>query len=220
MTDAIRSALPAGHFAALPLMLLRGLIAGLNPCCLALYPAAAATCCGVRGQGTKQAFSAALAFTTGLALATSTLGMMAAWGGRLFSVARPFRYAIAAVPLLMGLHLLGFLKLPLPDLASRMIRRRIGTAFSTGFLFSLVIGPCSTPVFASVLSCAAYGQNAAYGGVLLFVYGLGAGIPILLSGAAIGRFAQRLERAGFGAWINRAVGVSILLLGFYLFWIA
>ncbi len=101
-----------------------------------------------------------------------------------------------------------------------MTRRRIGTAFSTGFLFSLVIGPCSTPIFASALSYAAYGQSAAYGGFLLFVYGLGAGIPILLSGAAIGRLAQRLERAGFGAWVNRAVGASILMLGFYLFWIA
>ncbi len=97
---------------------------------------------------------------------------------------------------------------------------RLGIPLSTGFMLSLVIGPCSTPIFASALSYAAYGQNAAYGGVLLFVYGLGAGIPIMLSGAAIGRFAQRLERAGFGAWINRADGASILLLRFYLFRIA
>lgn len=220
MMEALHSALSAGGFAALPLMLLGGLVAGLNPCCVALYPAAAATCCGVRGRDTKQAFSTALAFAIGLAVATSVLGMMAALAGRLTTVHRAFRYAIAIVPLVMGVHLLGLMKLPIFAFASGLSRRRIGSAFSTGFLFSLVIGPCSTPVFASALSYAAYKQNATYGAVLLFVYGLGAGLPILFAGAAIGRIAQRLECAGFGQWINRTVGASLVVLGFYLLWIA
>lgn len=220
MTDALQSALSAGGFAALPLMLIGGLIAGLNPCCIALYPAAAATCCGVRGRETNQAFSAALAFTIGLAVATSALGVVAALAGRLTTVDRSFRYIIAFIPLAMGVHLLGLMRLPLPNVEAGASRRQIGSAFGTGFLFSLVIGPCSTPIFASALSYAASKQNAVYGATLLFVYGLGAGIPVLFAGAAIGRIAQRLECAGFGTWINRAVGASLLLLGFYLLWIA
>lgn len=220
MTEALQSVLSNGGFAALPLMLLGGFIAGLNPCCVALYPAAAVTCCGVRGQETKQAFSTALAFTVGLAFATAVLGMVAALAGGMMTIDKSLRYAIAFVPLLMGVYLLGWLRLPFPTLPSATNRQRIGSAFGTGFLFSLVIGPCSTPLFASALSYAAYKQNAAYGALLLFLYGLGAGAPVLLAGAAIGRLAQKMERAGFGLWINRGVGVSLLLVGFYLLWIA
>lgn len=46
-------ALSAGGVLAFPIALLGGFIAALNPCCLALYPAAAATCCGVREVGTR-----------------------------------------------------------------------------------------------------------------------------------------------------------------------
>ncbi len=219
MTEAIRVALSAGGLAAVPLMLLGGLMAGLNPCCVALYPAVAATCCGAGGRKAKQAFSAALAFTIGLALATSLLGLIAVFLGRLTTLDRPIRYAIACVPLVMGAHLLGLLKLPLPDVSSGVSRRRIGWAFGSGFLMSLMIGPCSTPIFASALSYAAYKGKATYGAVLLFAYGLGAGVPVLFAGATIGRLAQRLETVGFGTWINRLAGAILLLLGFYLLWI-
>jgi cytochrome c biogenesis protein CcdA len=144
--------------------------------------------------------------------------MMAALAGRLITMDTWFRYAVALVPLLMGVHLLGLLRLPLPDAAPGATRRTIGSAFGAGLLLSLVIGPCSTPVFASALSFAAYKQNTIYGAVLLFVYGLGAGIPVLFAGATIGRAAQRLECGGLGAWVNRLVGASLLALGFYLLW--
>lgn len=220
MTGVIETALTAGSFAAFPLMLFGGFISGLNPCCVALYPAAALTCCGARGRAAKQAFSTALAFTVGLALATAAVGTVAAVAGRVTATSPWFRYAIATVPLVMGIHLLGWLRLPIPSLSATTNRQRLGAAFGSGLLFSLIIGPCSTPVFASALSYAAYTQNAAYGAVLLFLYGLGAGIPVLLAGATIGRIAQKLEGAGCGLWINRATGVSLVVLGFYLLWIA
>ncbi len=218
MIDALRNALSTGSLVALPLMLAGGLVAGLNPCCLALYPAAAAACCGTRGRESRQAVAAALAFAIGLAMATSALGMAAAVAGRLTTVDRTFRYAIALVPLAMGIHLLGLFRLPLLSTAPSARARGVWGALGTGFLFSLVIGPCSTPVFASALSFAAYKQNVAYGALLLFAYGLGAGIPVVLAGAGIGRIAQWLDRAGYRTWVNRITGGLLLSLGFYLIW--
>jgi len=40
-----------GSLWALPLALLAGAIAGLNPCCVALYPSAVAVCCGINPTG-------------------------------------------------------------------------------------------------------------------------------------------------------------------------
>jgi hypothetical protein len=42
---SLNQALSGSSLLALPLALLGGLIAGMNPCCLALYPAVAGTCC-------------------------------------------------------------------------------------------------------------------------------------------------------------------------------
>ena len=50
--ETLSQALSGGNIAALPLALVGGVIAGVNPCCLALYPAAAGACCGTTQQQT------------------------------------------------------------------------------------------------------------------------------------------------------------------------
>jgi cytochrome c biogenesis protein CcdA len=85
-------------------------------------------------------------------------------------------------------------------------------------LLSLIIGPCGTPVLASVLSFAAYKQSFLYGGLLLFLYGIGNGLPLVLVGTTTGGLLKRLDCSRFGNWIDPIVGGSLLLLGFYLLW--
>lgn len=85
-------------------------------------------------------------------------------------------------------------------------------------MLSLIIGPCGTPILASVLSYAAYKQSAIYGGLLLFAYGIGNGLPLVLAGTASGTFLNRLDSSRFRNWIDPAVGGLLILLGFYLLW--
>jgi cytochrome c biogenesis protein CcdA len=155
LMGALSQALSAGNVAALPLALVAGLVAGMNPCCLALYPAAAGMCCAVQGQQmVKRPFGNALAFVLGIALAVAALGLLAVSIGRVVVMATPFRYAIAFLPILMGVCRLGWIRLPL--MVPKAFRPGVGGAFGTGLLLSLVIGPCGTPVLASVLSFAVY----------------------------------------------------------------
>jgi cytochrome c biogenesis protein CcdA len=199
------------------------MITALNPCCFALlFPAAAGTCCARGPSNSKRDFSKPVAFVIGIAAATAVLGVIAALAGR--ATGGPgslIRYAVAAVPLIMGLHVLGWIRLPLSKLLNVGTERfRIASAFGGGFLLSLVIAPCGTPVLASVLSYAAYERRVLYGALLLFLYGFGAGLPVLIAGTAAGRLAERLERKGYQLWVDRATGVLLLALGFYLVWIA
>ena len=83
-----------------------------------------------------------------------------------------------------------------------------------------VVYPRGTPVLASVLSYAALKGNAYFGALLLFVYGFGAGIPLLAAAAISSRFAQRLDVRGYRQWVDRATRTLLLGLGFYLLWIA
>lgn len=217
VSDAIGQALSAGNLAALPLAMMGGLVAGLNPCCLALYPAAATVCCAVGPQTVhRPTLGNATAFVLGVAVATAVLGCAAAYIGRIATIATPIKYGIAAVPIVMGVHQLGWL--PLPQWTAKTFTASIGGAFGTGALLSLVIGPCGTPVLASVLSFAAYKQSFVYGGLLLFIYGVGSALPLMLVGTAAGGVLKSLERNRIRWWLHAILGGSLILLGFYLLW--
>lgn len=221
LVDALRSAASAGGFVAVPLAFAGGVFAGLNPCCIPLYPAAAATCCAGRRDETSGALRISAAFVAGVATATATLGILAAVAGRaLTGLSGWASYLIALVPLVMGMHLLGWMKVPLPAVRGTPRRARVLGSFASGLLLSLVLAPCGTPVLASVLSFAAYERSIAYGGALLFAYGLGVGLPMLVLGTAAGTLARRFDRLGWRAWVDRGAGVALLALGFYLLWTA
>ena len=129
-------------------------------------------------------------------------------------------YVVAVVPLVMGLHLLGWIRLPMPrSLSAPTTRGRLG-AFAGGLLLSLVIGPCGTPALAAILAYAAVKGSVPFAAGLLFFYGLGNGLPLLLIGTAAGGLTKRLERLGWSRWVERAAGVAMLGLGFSLLWTA
>ena len=125
------------------------------------------------------------------------------------------RYVVALIPLAIGAHALGWIRLPAPSINAGSRRGVLG-AFIAGLLFSLVLAPCGTPVLASVLSYAALKGSAAYGGLLLFAYGLGAGVPILIAGTAVARLAGWLDAAGARRWVDCGTGALAIGVGFYL----
>jgi len=96
----------------------------------------------------------------------------------------------------------------------------IGSAFVTGLLLALVFGPCGTPLLAGLLSYVAFEGNPAYGGALLFVYGIGIAIPVVVLGASAARLAARLEKNGARLWVDRATGALLFATGLYVAWSA
>lgn len=222
---ALQDVLGGSAFIAIPAALLGGVLTGLNPCCLPIYPAAAAACCAGRESGdagtTRLPPASAAALALGLATATTLLGVAAAVGGRTMTqLGGAWAMAFALVPLLAGAHFLGFVKLPLPTLASAPRVTGVASAFVAGLLLALVFGPCGTPLLASLLSFVAYDGRPLYGAALLFVYGMGIAVPVILLGATVTRFAARLDRSGKRVWVDRITGALLVVLGLYVLWLA
>jgi len=212
----LEQALVSGGPWALPLAAPGGVVAGLNPCCLAFYPAVTAACCTRASAGVKLAASRAAAFVVGTALATTGLGIVAAVAGHAAAtIGHGPRYVLAVIPIVAGLYLLGGIRLPLRSAASGGQPATALAAFLAGLLLSLVIGSCGTPVLASILSYAAYEGSVLFGALLLFVYGLGNGLPLLLLGTGAGALASRLSGSAH-VWIDRVSGALLIGLGFYL----
>lgn len=215
------TALASGSFVALPLALVGGVAMGLNPCCVALFPAAAASCCvgGCDVEKPRLSASNAIAFVLGTATATTILGIAAAIAGRtLEGLGGWVRYAVALVPILMGLHLLGAIRLPMPRGFSTLSARGPLGAYANGLLLSLVIGPCGTPALAAILSYAAFRGSVAFAAVLLFLYGVGNGLPLVVAGTASSRVSAILAKRGWGSWIERAAGAVMVCVGTILLW--
>ncbi|WP_437723541.1 cytochrome c biogenesis CcdA family protein [Sorangium sp. So ce861] len=219
----LAGALSSGSLLALPIAFVGGLVVGLNPCCLALFPAAAATCCAGACDGEKPRTSGsnALAFVLGTATATTILGVIAAVAGRtLEGFGGWVRYAVALVPVVMGIHLLGWVRLPMPRAVSGFRGRGVHGAYASGLLLSLVIGPCGTPALAAILSYAAFRGSVPFAALLLFLYGLGSSIPLMLAGTASGRFTAWMSKLGWGSWMERSAGVILVAVGVGLLWTA
>jgi len=219
--DSLTEVVGGGGLVALPAALAAGLVTGLNPCCVPMYPAAAATCCAARDCAApderRGSVFAAVAFALGLAVATTALGVgAAATGGRLRAVGGVFAYLVALVPLVAGAHFLGFIRIPAPRLPR--LPAQAGGAFAAGLVLSLVVAPCGTPLLGSILSYAAYRGSLAYGGLLLFVYGVGLAVPVLALGLSANRVAAWLDRGGLRRWADRATGGLLVGLGLYLLW--
>jgi len=208
--------LSTGNTVALPLAFAGGVVAGMNPCCLALYPAAAGACSCTPHQTIKRTFTNAVLFMLGIAMAVSALGLIAVSVGHFVSISTPIKYVIALIPIVMGAHRLGWIQLPL-SVPKFAFSEKSG-AFGTGLLLSLVIGPCGTPVLASVLSYAAYENNFLFSGLLLLLYGIGNGLPLVLVGTAAGGVIQRIEGSRYRFMVDTIVGGLLILLGFYLLW--
>jgi cytochrome c biogenesis protein CcdA len=175
-------------------------------------------------SGAKKAFIFTLLFVLGLTITFTLLGFVAALMGRLVGdVGRFWPYLVAAVCLVMGLHLLGIWSFDLP-LPQSWKPRQVGSwgAFLLGLLFGVVSTPCATPILAVLLVYIASQGNMTYGALLLFLYALGHCALILIAGTSMGLAKRIIESKGLStglAYLRKVSGVLIILIGFYFIWL-
>ncbi len=230
--------LTGGSLLALPLVVLGGLITAFNPCCLPMYPAVfgfiGGACCnsGVSASAecdqpaSKPLSGITLLFVLGMAAATSIMGFLTAGLGWVFGrFDTPILMLLAAVPLLVGLNLLGLLPFRLPvwhstrlhAIADEKLKHKV-TAFSAGLLFSLAIAPCATPILLGILTLVAMQGELFYGGALMFIYGFGTGLPLLLIGHGFNRIQKWFIASEYQKWLQRVSGLLLIGVSLYIVW--
>lgn len=228
--------LSGGSLLAIPLVILGGLITAFNPCCLPMYPAVfgyiGSGCCRPttpaaadgRQAAAKPLANIALLFVLGMASATSLMGILTAGLGWVFGhFDSRLLFVLALLPLYLGMNQLGLLPMRLPrwlnvrvDASNNdQLRHRLG-AFGAGVVFSLAIAPCTTPILFGILSLVAMRNDLAYGGVLMFCYGLGAGLPLLLIGHGANRLQRLLTSPRRQTWLRRMSGVLLIGVSVYI----
>ncbi|MFJ3466361.1 protein-disulfide reductase DsbD [Pseudomonas sp. NPDC090201] len=200
-----------------------GLLLAFTPCSLPMLPILAGVVVG-SGARPRRGFALAGVYVLSMALIYAGLGVVAALlGGNLQStLQQPWLLgSFAGLFVLLSLPMFGFFELQLPafvrDRLENAGRQRQGGslvgAAVLGALSGLLVGPCMTAPLAGALLYIAQSGNALQGGLVLFILGLGIGLPLLLVVTVGNRFLPKP-----GAWMDLVKGVfGFLLLGTALF---
>ncbi|MFZ4394615.1 MAG: cytochrome c biogenesis CcdA family protein [Kiritimatiellia bacterium] len=199
----------------------------LSPCHLASIPLIV----GFIGQQgritTRRAFGISFLFALGILVTIAVLGFITAAAGRMLGdVGRYGNYIVAVIFFLVGLHLLGVIRLPMPGAAQPGMKRKgFLAAFILGLLFGIALGPCTfaymAPMLAVTFRLAA--TNLPYGILLLLLYGAGHCAVIVLAGTfteAVQRYLDWNEKSRGTVILKRVCGGLVLAGGLYLIYTA
>lgn len=209
--------------AAILLVAFAGLVMGIAPSSPPLYSVVTGYIGGQAGARLR-GLTLAGGFVLGMATVDLALGaLFGALGGvviRLLTGALAFtNLFLAAVLALVGLALLRKIHIQLPVLSpvARPVES-FASAYALGIPFGLSVCPACTPMVLPILGAAALSGGPWLGGILLLVFGLARGIPLLIVGTAAGAFKRARRLTFLVPAIERVSGVLLLLAaGWFLY---
>ena len=218
----------SGGAGDLAIALLAGVVSFLSPCVLPLVPGYLSFITGVtpaepawkEGHSARAVLLPSLLFVLGFSIVFMILGASAsALGDLLLEYQRTIQRVLGVFVITMGFLLLGIVKVPWLygearfDMAKTHVLGR-GSAVVTGMAFAFGWTPCVGPILTSILAISMSSGDAARGAVLLGVYSVGLGIPLVTVGLLYGRLRGALGWLNRRALtINRVAGVLLMLLG-------
>lgn len=201
-----------------------GLLTASNPCVLAMIPLMMGFVAGRQdaNKGVLRALGFSFVFVLGLSITFTILGMVAALAGKMYGdVSSSWNWIVAAVCLVMGIHLMGIFTVPIPSIAHKVKPKTRGLvgALILGLLFGLVSAPCAAPILVVLLTyLAGSGASVPYGGMLLLMYALGHSLLILIAGTSMGAAQTLIENKKMNRAtdiLRRGAGAVIVLVGVY-----
>lgn len=196
-----------------------GLLLAFTPCSLPMLPILAGLVVG-SGASAGRGFAVAGSYVISMALVYAGLGVLAALLGANLQalLQQPWLLgSFAALFVVLSLPMFGFFELQLPAALRDRLEtagrgRKGGSLLGAGILGALsglLVGPCMTAPLAGALLYIAQSGNAVEGGMVLFVMGVGIGMPLLLLVTVGSRFLPKP-----GAWMNLMKGLfGFLFLG-------
>jgi cytochrome c-type biogenesis protein len=217
-TVTIPAAIEGKSILTIVIIFFGGLVTSFSPCILSMMPVMVGYIGGYGDISKTRGFSLATTFVMGLATTFAILGLSAVSFGKVFGqIGSGWYYILAAVALTMGLHLAGVFSFNIPGLKQMPLRLSgYPGAFLMGLFFGLVASPCATPVLAVIMTYVAIQGDLAYGSLLLFIYGIGHGLPLVIVGTFTALLKKLPKVQRFTQHINYFSGGILILLGLYL----
>ena len=227
--SGIDGALRSGRlWIVLGVFFVAGLLLSFTPCVLPMLPILSSIIVGQSGGATpsrSRGFGLALAYSIGMALVYTALGVAAGLAGEGLAAALQNPWVLGAFALMLAalsMSMFGFYELQLPAglrdrldaRASRFKGGQWAGVFAMGGVSALIVSPCVAAPLAGALVYISQTRDVLLGGSALFALAAGMSVPLLLVGASAGALLPRA-----GAWmesVKRFFGVLLLAVAWWI----
>ena len=194
----------------------------LCPCHIAAIPLIIAFINEQKDITIKYAFKLSLMFSLGILVVIAIIGVITGLLGMVIGEGGWVNYFVAAIFILVGLHLLGVINLDLHKSETINYEKRgVFASFVYGLIFGIALSPCTFTFMAPVLAVALKdaSKNLVSSCLLLLFYGLGH-CAILVFAGTFSEFVfryTRWTRSSKSSKILKIVcGVLIILAGVHI----
>jgi cytochrome c-type biogenesis protein len=206
----------ANPFVLLPLAFAGGAIASVSPCILALLPVNLSYIGTLNIKSRWDAFIKAGLFVLGAVTILSLFGLVSSFAGTVMVEYRGYiNIVVGLIMAVMGLWLMGLVKLPLPQMNVKLPQ---AGPYGVGLTFALVSSPCASPVLFAVLAAAAATGSQVLGTLTMVSYALGYTLLIFLASLFTGLAKQSKQLLKHSEGIIRFGSLALILTGgYYLF---
>ena len=198
---------------------------GVAPSSLPLFSVVVGYAVGPPGDGAIEARTKGLLLSTGfvLGMATVDAAVGALFGFLGYAVIRFLtsylvltNLFLAALLVVFALVLFRRIRIRLPVLTPALRRAdSFPAAYALGIPFGLSACPACTPMILPILGAAAATGEPWLGAVLLFVFGLARGVPLVLVGTGAGAIQKVRQMATWVPVIERSSGILLLVAALY-----
>lgn len=192
-----------------------------SPCHLASIPLIVAY---VGGQETllkpRQAAHYSIAFTVGLFITITLIGIICALLGRMLGdVGNYWQVLVGLVLVWVALGMLGVEKCSMSgSLLYKLKLHGVGGALALGLAYGVLSGSCTFGFIAPILAIVTVQEKVLTGVLFILLFAIGHCLPIVVAGsstAAVKRLMENSSWQGAGNWFRKGAGVVIALLGVY-----
>ncbi|MCJ7525886.1 MAG: cytochrome c biogenesis protein CcdA [Candidatus Aminicenantes bacterium] len=197
----------------------------LSPCHLASIPLVIGFISQQEKLTTRKALRISLAFALGILSTIALIGVVTSLLGRMLGdIGRWSNYLVAGIFVLVGLYLLGIIKLDLPGAANAKTRGKgVLAGFFLGLVFGLALGPCTFAYMAPILAIvlAKSSSSLVYGIPLLLAYGLGHCAVIVFAGTftrVIENYLHWNESSKALGLVKKICGILLIVAAVYMIW--
>jgi thiol:disulfide interchange protein DsbD len=196
-----------------------GILSSFSPCLYPLIPITLGIIGAAAANSKQKGFLLSLIYVSGIALTYTAIGIIAALGGKLFSLffINPITFLLMGlIFIVLGLSGAGLISLNFFTFSGNYKKDGgLWALFVFGIISGFALIPCNLPILGALLSFIALKQNIVYGASALFLFSLGYGAILIILGTSIS-LVQKLPKQGKWLIIIKTVtGFLLLLMGIY-----
>ncbi len=202
-------------------IMIEGVASFLSPCVLPMLPMYVSYFAG-QDKDLKRTVINSLGFVLGFTIIFVLLGIFASTLGKLITAnSRYINIIFGSIMILFGMHYMGIFNIKILNKSKGIQKNKDTLSFFSAILFGMLFSVCWTPcvgVFlSSALMMSATSENILKGGLMLFVYAIGLGIPFILTSIFLERLKSTFDyiKKHYNV-INKIAGILLIFSGIIL----